>query len=71
MGVIPVRTKKGMMQPGKEYCEHFDIKHKVISRRAKGSFSYPLWCPIGNFSTCDQCGTKIRIEEGCYCKRCR
>lgn len=68
--MIPVRTKKGMMQPLREYCQHPSIKHKEISSRAKGKYGQPIWCPIGAFKTCMICGTKIRAEEGDYCKNC-
>lgn len=68
---IAIRTKKGMIQPLKEYCQHQDIKNKLISHRAKGKFNYPLWCPLGEFCSCDQCGTKIRNEEGSFCKKCK
>lgn len=66
-----VRTKKGMLKAHKEYCEHPKIGHKEISRRAKGCYDYPVWCPMCEVSTCMMCGTTIRPEEGDYCRHCR
>lgn len=69
--LIPVRTKKGMMQPLKEYCQHPNVKHRIISFRATDTFGYPVWCPLAEATTCIVCGKVIRMEEGCYCKKCK
>lgn len=68
-GIIAVRTKKGMLQPGKEYCQHLKVKNKSISARSKGAYEYPTWCPLSPGKTCIICGTLIHVEEGEYCKK--
>lgn len=66
-----VKTKKGMTNPGKSYCQHPKMKNRVISLRAVGIYGYPTWCPFADRRTCLECGTSIRIEEGEYCKKHR
>jgi hypothetical protein len=67
----PVRTPKGMLQPGKCYCEHKAIKHKVVSYRALGKYGFPIWCPLAEKKSCEICGTIIRACEGNRCEKCK
>lgn len=69
--IIDKRSAKGVLKGGKEYCQHPDVKQKVISLRAKGKYDYPFWCPLSEARTCILCGTRIHQEEGDYCKNCR
>lgn len=68
---IRIRTKKGFLEPGKRYCMAAG-KPKVITPQSTGNYGYPVWCPLNTYmGTCIQCGTRIREEEGEYCKDCR
>lgn len=63
-----VRISKGMMRPHKRYCIYKKIK--LLSTNALGSYGYPVWCPLNKCQkTCMECGTRIRDEEGDYCKK--
>lgn len=67
-----IKTKKGMTQPGKRYCQHPAVKNKVISYRALGKYTYPIWCPLNTYKgTCIECGTLIREDDGDYCNKHR
>lgn len=65
-----VRISKGMMKPHKRYCIY--KKMKLLSADALGIYGYPIWCPLNKCQkTCMECGTRIRDEEGDYCKKHR
>ena len=66
-----MRISKGMLEPRSSYCGDCK-KIKLITPSSKGTYGYPIWCPRNAYNgTCIECGTRIRIEEGEYCRTCR
>lgn len=66
-----VRISRGMLEPRSSYCGDCK-KIRKITTSGKDIYGYPVWCPRNMYKgTCIECGTRIREEEGEYCRSCK